>query len=339
MAGNQRKSFEAKSKPCLQSEEAALTAVECEALEKRTTGDISPGGSGDSQPSIPLATDFEFQFAMDQFLTGTSDQPLAHLVAKWNGADPSKGTLVATPATDEWMPAGPSVKADWLQGSPLRRFKIPWVDKIPHSNTEDSAVVHPHYVEAVSDDAGVPVRDILDHRSASPSCDEMFEYTSLKANSKQIRLIRLGHPISRGLGFTIQLEVVDLDNAPKYNALSYVWGQSDRIVPLICNQKTIKLTANLAKALESCFSRYPETPLWADGICIYQDDVAERSQQVLLMGEIYSHASMVLAHLDNFAVPSTPDDGSDPTRREQLHSAAEHEASITAEEYSPSEGV
>lgn len=37
-----------------------------------------------------------------------------------------------------------------------------------------------------------------------------------------------------------------------------------------------------------------------DGICINQGDLAERSQQVLLVGSIYRNASMVLAHSGHY---------------------------------------
>lgn len=57
------------------------------------------------------------------------------------------------------------------------------------------------------------------------------------------------------------------------------------------------ITASLARAFERSMRWSGGIWLWADGMCINQDDVAERSQQVTLMGEIYTRASKVLAHL------------------------------------------
>ncbi|KAH9985485.1 heterokaryon incompatibility protein-domain-containing protein [Xylariaceae sp. FL0662B] len=85
-----------------------------------------------------------------------------------------------------------------------------------------------------------------------------------------------------------------------YEALSYVWGsEHDLVAVKFGSQGAAKLfvTRNLAEAL--LHLRYPDRPriLWVDAICINQMDNAEKSTQVMMMGQIYSNATCVLAWL------------------------------------------
>ncbi|GKT63402.1 ankyrin and HET domain-containing protein [Colletotrichum tofieldiae] len=48
-----------------------------------------------------------------------------------------------------------------------------------------------------------------------------------------------------------------------------------------------------------------------DGICINQEDIVERSEQVLLMGNIYQKAAMVLAHPGHYSYGCTESEDSD----------------------------
>lgn len=79
-----------------------------------------------------------------------------------------------------------------------------------------------------------------------------------------------------------------------YEALSYVWGSSKERTDTICNGKTVKITRNLGEALQRV--RLADRPrfIWADAICINQEDIEERGHQVRLMGLIYRKAKCVL---------------------------------------------
>ncbi|UKZ81947.1 hypothetical protein TrVFT333_009726 [Trichoderma virens FT-333] len=85
--------------------------------------------------------------------------------------------------------------------------------------------------------------------------------------------------------------------ASPYEAISYVWGTSDRRFELVCDGAVLPLTQSIRDALMRV--RLPDRPrrLWADQICINQDDIAERSQQVKLMNAVYKNASKVLVWL------------------------------------------
>ena len=88
---------------------------------------------------------------------------------------------------------------------------------------------------------------------------------------------------------------------PPYEALSYVWGPSDDPISLSVREddglKTLHVRRNLFSAL--IHLRDPEQPnaLWIDALCINQEDLAERSAQVLRIPDIYSFASRVIVWL------------------------------------------
>ncbi|KAK1749916.1 heterokaryon incompatibility protein-domain-containing protein [Echria macrotheca] len=83
-----------------------------------------------------------------------------------------------------------------------------------------------------------------------------------------------------------------------YEAISYVWGSAEKTKSIICNGAQLAITANLENVLRRV--RLPDSTrkLWADAICINQDDVSERNQQVGLMDKVYSLARNVLFCLD-----------------------------------------
>ena len=82
-----------------------------------------------------------------------------------------------------------------------------------------------------------------------------------------------------------------------YTALSYVWGDSAFTKPIVCDGKPFHTTRNLDAALRHL--RHPEDSimLWADQICINQEDLAEKTQQVLLMSKIYERARSTVVWL------------------------------------------
>lgn len=119
------------------------------------------------------------------------------------------------------------------------------------------------------------------------------------------------------------LEAFDMTRLPKYDCLSYTWGDpmSRDLYPpdalqnemsASCDKQIrhadgsiIKVTENLVQALkrlaEFGYSSSPDNPtpryLWIDAICINQGDNAEKSSQVAMMDVIYSRAETVVVWL------------------------------------------
>ncbi|KAI1414920.1 HET-domain-containing protein [Hypoxylon sp. FL1857] len=93
------------------------------------------------------------------------------------------------------------------------------------------------------------------------------------------------------------LEHGDIGKSPPYEAISYVWGDPEDKVEITCNGKTLAITAGLAVVLRHFRSPSERRSLWADAVCINQDDNEERGRQVRRMKDIYSKASQVLIWL------------------------------------------
>ncbi|KAL2070883.1 hypothetical protein VTL71DRAFT_13909 [Oculimacula yallundae] len=143
---------------------------------------------------------------------------------------------------------------------------------------------------------------VSDGRDSSPGqvpilLDAISSTTSsTTVHAKYIRLLRL---ISGSAPSVVEceLEVVELDHAPAYEAISYVWGDPDPPAQIICNGHLKVVTPNLESALQHLRLASTTRLLWIDAICVNQDDVIERSEQIQMMREIYSKPSRVLVWL------------------------------------------
>jgi hypothetical protein len=117
-----------------------------------------------------------------------------------------------------------------------------------------------------------------------------FTYETLPS-SRTIRLIKfLPSPNP-----TCQIVTVEVEKAPPYVALSYTWGSKDTPRVILADGAEIRITANLAEAIDAIrpFARERNMMFWADSICINQADVPERNRQVRLMNTIYRSAEIV----------------------------------------------
>ncbi|KAJ3534133.1 hypothetical protein NM208_g1039 [Fusarium decemcellulare] len=122
-----------------------------------------------------------------------------------------------------------------------------------------------------------------------------FHYEELP-NNRSFRVFVL-EPGQENDSLQGRLETYVFDNAPPYEALSYTWGAPDRNRSMRCNDLDFPITESLDVALRRL--RYFDKPriIWIDQICINQDNLEERSQQVGVMRNIYSGAHIVNAWL------------------------------------------
>ena len=93
------------------------------------------------------------------------------------------------------------------------------------------------------------------------------------------------------------LSTHSIADAPDYECLSYVWGtgHTDRLLCL--DQHVIAISTNLDKALGRLRHKTKSRFLWVDLVCINQQDLDERKQQVQLMYQIFCQAKRVIAYL------------------------------------------
>ncbi|KUJ19316.1 HET-domain-containing protein [Mollisia scopiformis] len=87
------------------------------------------------------------------------------------------------------------------------------------------------------------------------------------------------------------------DIADHYIAISYVWGDPTDRRTIMIDGKRLEITASLESALRHIRDPRRILQVWADGICIDQNDVLDRNQQVSLMGDIYSTAEHTIIFL------------------------------------------
>jgi hypothetical protein len=91
------------------------------------------------------------------------------------------------------------------------------------------------------------------------------------------------------------LSLARCSDKPRYSALSYVWGSSKTTI-LVDNQ-VLSVPSSLSDFLRQLRHPVEYLPLWADAICVDQENLRERGHQVQLMGSIYTNATVVHAWL------------------------------------------
>jgi len=96
---------------------------------------------------------------------------------------------------------------------------------------------------------------------------------------------------------TLYQAYLDGDDTIPYDALSYVWGSSEKPSTVTVDGKTLGVTKNLHSALQHLRSANMDRTLWVDAICIDQDNKRERGHQVQQMGKIYRQAEEVVVWL------------------------------------------
>lgn len=113
----------------------------------------------------------------------------------------------------------------------------------------------------------------------------------------EIRLLVLWPSSVRDDDVRASLHIASLDDAPDFEALSYVWGDQSVRTAITVNNETMLVTTNLGACLRRLRSPSQPRVLWVDAICINQNDIAEKNIQVLLMRRIYVDATSVVVWL------------------------------------------
>lgn len=160
---------------------------------------------------------------------------------------------------------------------------------------------------------------------ATTISSNIFRYRALARSqdgTDQIRLLEILRPLSGPMRTGAQephiqcrLIHVPLDErTPRFWALSYCWGNPADATAIYCRDGSqpngteaiayaIKVTRNLSDALNAVQARLLRTSpnhriyIWADAVCINQEDTAEKNYQVPLMRRIYQQADEVLVWL------------------------------------------
>ncbi|MCJ1359467.1 MAG: hypothetical protein MMC33_009469 [Icmadophila ericetorum] len=270
----------------------------------------------DLEDNHPAWQSLEVQMALDQFFSGASEQPIVEWLARQEGLDPKTAVLRKTPMTlspasrHKMSLLGPVEVLVDLEEHYRDRMQIcdddlSGMDRISTSNSQSQTLDHAASKTTLEikrppmgDDSAEPKKETVPYFEVATDEHIRSEVRTFTYDDLQQGEIRLLHwDRNKGRASILELHTVRLEDAPPYSALSYVWGSPERNASLYCNGKVLKITRSLATALEATLSHSEKSYIWADAICINQDNLAERSEQVLLMAEIYTKAYKVLAHL------------------------------------------
>ena len=124
-----------------------------------------------------------------------------------------------------------------------------------------------------------------------------FRYEPLPPDPGTIRLLTIQPAKRKSAALNCTLSTASLRNHPRYEALSYVWGNPEDLMLMLVNDKRIAITYNLLEALEALRLHDVPRTFWIDAICVNQADDKEKSTQVLMMRKIYSNAAHVVIWL------------------------------------------
>jgi hypothetical protein len=134
-----------------------------------------------------------------------------------------------------------------------------------------------------------------------------YVYTPLSKQDagRWIRVLDLHPSEDRAAPLRISLRTVTLERGLQYEAISYVWGSPNDTVEICIADndspasdcRPHRIRANLAAGLLAFRHKDMKRTLWADALCINQNDTDERSSQVEMMGLIFWLAESVLIWL------------------------------------------
>ncbi|CAM1510874.1 Fc.00g083870.m01.CDS01 [Cosmosporella sp. VM-42] len=122
-----------------------------------------------------------------------------------------------------------------------------------------------------------------------------YKYIDLKNPNNNIRLLTV---IADDFNTPLRsrLEEVSFKNAPKYIALSYVWGSPESGKSLQIDNRILSIQPNIFDALRRFRAVFGAFTIWIDAICINQSNLDERSAQVSIMRIIYESAGCVFVY-------------------------------------------
>lgn len=137
----------------------------------------------------------------------------------------------------------------------------------------------------------------------------LYNLSSLQTD--QIRLLRVVQEASGRLRCFVTIHNLN-EEGLNFSALSYTWGPCHRDgvhlrrpsaakenpTTILCNDESVEVTDNLHDFLCLWVARQDSSMyIWIDALCIDQDNIPEKSQQVNFMGHIYTAAGQVLVWL------------------------------------------
>ncbi|KAI0902598.1 hypothetical protein F4806DRAFT_491069 [Annulohypoxylon nitens] len=134
--------------------------------------------------------------------------------------------------------------------------------------------------------------------STRVQCEQEWTYTYKSLKDGELRLFILfpGKKYDRLKGAIFTCPSIEAAKTTPYRTLSYEWGSNQQsYMPLFTHEGIISLRTTLHTMLKHLRQETSPVILWVDAICINQEDVNEKTQQILLLPRIFQNAVCTLA--------------------------------------------
>ncbi|KAG8161232.1 hypothetical protein KVR01_009496 [Diaporthe batatas] len=197
-----------------------------------------------------------------------------------------------------------SLATKYFLRSTLESHRVPSLVKTPLSTAIVVAVLAEDgvrrrlaqaWVAIFTDPASNLVTEVHDTEQGSKREQNQTIYEPLPSPKDMIRVLRI---LPGAGGQALECSVhAEQRSSTKYEALSYVWGDPTLQRFITLDGKRYAIGKNLYNCLVHLRKPTAERDSWVDTLCINQADSDERSQQVLLMGDLYKRADMVIVWL------------------------------------------
>jgi hypothetical protein len=134
-----------------------------------------------------------------------------------------------------------------------------------------------------------------------------YSYSPHSLTGNSIRLLRLKPAKTKSADIHCELFEYALHDSSAvhlYEALSYVWGRSEKKLRVFMHGCSFDVTDNLYAALLELRNHTMERTMWVDAMCIDQDNQKEKECQIQIMARIYNQANIVIVWLGEAAESS-----------------------------------
>jgi hypothetical protein len=123
-------------------------------------------------------------------------------------------------------------------------------------------------------------------------------YRPLDVSRKEIRVLDVA-PGHQSELIYCHLRHVALTSQPKpvYETISYVWGDATQRGVILLDDSVLDVPASSEEVIRRMRLVDRHRVVWIDAVCINQNDVQEKNQQVAMMQDVYALSSLNLVWL------------------------------------------
>ncbi|EME40241.1 hypothetical protein DOTSEDRAFT_108565, partial [Dothistroma septosporum NZE10] len=114
-------------------------------------------------------------------------------------------------------------------------------------------------------------------------------YTQLPLSANEIRLLTIAPAAARSDPIICTLHETRLSSSTpnSFETISYTWGDASLSGDILVNGEALRIPASAVAAIRNVRTLDRERVVWIDSVCINQNDLAERGEQVTLMSRVY----------------------------------------------------